>query len=122
MRDWRLTTGVLAAYRWWNTDPGLALYRDVLPHAALELPGFSSRTRRDRWSVGMIMTRHHSEGPAALFANWEKGDITMYRFTLAYDFVFGDRAVLRLLANANLNEYGYSRSWGGGNGQFRWSL
>lgn len=105
--DWELTAGVMAALRWWKRNSGTSSSKDFLPVVSLSLPGFSSAHRQDRWSFGVIETLRNST----------EGDADESRFSLGYDFQFGESSTLRLQANGDLDEYGTPRAWEGGNAQ-----
>lgn len=117
-QNWGLDLGLMAALRSWNTTEGDARSRDLLPLVALHLPGYESARRRDRWSVGVIETVHQSSGDPALFSGGAAASESEFRLSVTYDFVFGADAVLRLQANADLDEFGKRGAWEGGNGQF----
>jgi hypothetical protein len=105
--DWELTAGAMTALRWWKRNSGTSISRDLLPMLSLSLPGYSSGQRKDRWNFGLIETIRNST----------EGDADEFRFSLGYDFQFGDTSTLRLQANGDLDEYGTPRAWEGGNAQ-----
>jgi hypothetical protein len=97
----------MTALRWWKRSSGTSISHDLLPMLSLSLPGYSAGQRRDRWNFGVIETIRNST----------EGDAEEFRFSLGYDFQFGDTATLRLQANGDLDEYGTPRAWEGGNAQ-----
>jgi hypothetical protein len=117
--SWDLTVGVEYAYRHWKIDADRVEYRDLLPHGILSFPAFGEGALQDRFEVGYDLTWHRVRGPRSrlLPEKDDKDGAVEQRLNLGYQFNWGEKAAIRLVATADIDEFGTARSWEGGLGQ-----
>lgn len=126
-RDWNLRGGLQFAFRRWERDfEAVGYYRDWLPFVWVDFPAFGEGPLRDRFHVGCELTWHSDSGLLSLIPD---SDVYLAEFSelhgrlnLMYEFRWGAKAAFRLVATADLDEFGTRRTWEGGNGQFRLSF
>lgn len=113
--NWDISPGIVLSRRHWNTNAGQIRQWDITPHSWFFIPAFGHEPQQDRFGVGVDFTWHQavqdSLAQASLGKKWEG------RLNLAYEFRFKNQGVLRLLAGADLDEFGTSKTWEGGCGQ-----
>lgn len=118
-RRWRLTTGVEYAYRFWQTEPGSVLHRNILPHFLFELPAFGEGATEDMVGIGYDFNWHRALGPESLRYVHDIDAVVDHRVSVSYDFRFRDNATIRLNAAFDLDRFGTKQTWQGGNGQMQ---
>jgi len=118
--DGGIIAGVQFAARDWRDRSGRAYYRDLLPHVWFLLPPGKGS---GRFHLGYEFTWHREGGPSGIPGprgplGPDDGRIE-HRLNIAYEAAWGDRAALRALISADLDEFLTRKTWEGGCLQFR---
>jgi len=119
---WEIKTGVHIAYRNWKAKAGDVSSTDVLPHIWVRFPGANDGDREFSWHIGYNLNWHTAEGPAALRNNIDAKQVFDHRLNTVYEFNFGKKGAIRLVATFDLDKFGSRDTWEGGNGQFRFAF
>lgn len=119
--DWLLTPGFELTNRYWGTNSGEVLFRDLLPNIQLELPGGGSGKTQDRWTIGYVGNWHRSFGNPWLMSPLNDPNVFEQKLNISYDFRFS-AAELVLMVTGDLDKMFTRKSWDGGAGMFRMSF
>lgn len=122
-KRWDLLFGLNYAARLWDTSLGLVRYRDFLPHLWLKLPTFGEEPFEDHFLIGFDSGWHRETGEPTLISPSDPSSLhdgsMDYRLNLEYEFNFGEKGKLRLIASGDLDKMFTRESWEGGSGQFQ---
>ncbi len=122
---WSVIAGFQYAYRKWDTEGITLTYKDILPHVWLGLPAFGEGKSTDEVQIGYECTFHKFTGPrmdggrVLIHPDDETPSSVEHRLNLVYEFVFSEKANIRLVATADLDKFATAKTWEGGNAQFR---
>lgn len=113
---WEFTPGIEYQNRLWVTSPSPVTYRDILPHLGWKIPGFSEG---DTWNFMVIMNWHRAFGPIELRDPQDEDAKLQQKIDIGYEFSFGQKGSLVLMATGDLDEFFTRHSWDGGSAQLR---
>lgn len=117
--QWKLTPGIQLTRRDWLGSDGTASYVDFLPHLLWDIPGFGSGDKQDIWHFSYFLTWHRVLGDIWLTDPQGSDTLIEHRLNIGYEFNFGPRTKLILIATGDLDKFFTGQSWDGGSGQFR---
>lgn len=115
----KLTPGFEIANRSWDTPLGTVIYRDLLPHVLFEFPAFGSEKSQDHVRLGYVVTWHRAFGPISLRDPQDADKRLEQKLDISYEFNFGQKAKLALMATGDIDQFFSRKSWDGGSGQFQ---
>lgn len=116
---WTVSPGLEFSNRAWLTDQGDVIYRDILPSAALRLPGFGSGPREGWWNITYMITWHRAFGPIGLRDPQDADKRLEQRINFAYEWSFAEQGSLLLMATGDIDKFFTAGSWDGGAGLLR---
>jgi hypothetical protein len=102
-QDWALTGGFNFSFRRWRDLQAVALFRDLTPYARIKVGGLTLS----------YLTVFHEQRGAPSF-DLSDGVSDEHRFQIRYDFSFGKKGAIVLLAAGDVDQMFTPKSWGGG--------
>lgn len=112
-----LAPGYQYAHRSWKTTSGDVYYHDHSLYLKFRRPWFASSWSKTSYEITPEVTFHSERGDLGLRGGVDLDGRTEYRLSLTPVFQFAPEAELRLQFTFDLDRFGKSDTWEGGNAQ-----